>query len=155
LIAGKANNVIPASARLELSVRSLDREVRNLLQERITTLVTAQAQSLGVQAHIDYKRVYPVLVNTPAETELARQVGTELLGAERVTRQGRPLTGSEDFAFMLEHCPGSYFMIGNGAGEGHPEHACMVHNPGYDFNDDILPVGAAFWALLTQRYLKD
>ena len=163
LIAGKANNVIPASARLDLSVRSLDREVRNLLQERITQLVTAQAQSLGVLAHIDYKRDYPVLVNTPAETELARQVGTELLGAERVTRQGRPLTGSEDFAFMLEHCPGSYFMIGNGTGVGAGEgtgdsaaaHACMVHNPGYDFNDDILPVGAAFWALLTQRYLKD
>jgi hippurate hydrolase len=163
LIAGKANNVIPASARLELSVRSLDREVRDLLQARITTLVTAQAQSLGVQAHIDYKRDYPVLVNTPAETELARQVGTELLGAERVTRQGRPLTGSEDFAFMLEHCPGSYFMIGNGTGVGVGEgtgdsaaaHACMVHNPGYDFNDDILPVGAAFWALLTQRFLKD
>jgi hippurate hydrolase len=159
LVAGKANNVIPASARLELSVRSLDREVRDLLQERITSLVTAQAQSLGVEAHIDYKRDYPVLVNTAAETELARQVGTELLGAERVTRQGRPLTGSEDFAFMLEHCPGSYFMIGNGAGEGTSDraaaHACMVHNPGYDFNDDILPVGAAFWALLTQRYLKD
>ena len=159
LLAGKANNVIPASARLELSVRSLDREVRDLLQSRITHLVTAQAQSLGVLAHIDYKRDYPVLVNTAAETDLARQVGTELLGAERVTRQGRPLTGSEDFAFMLEHCPGSYFMIGNGAGEGTGDsaaaHACMVHNPGYDFNDDILPVGAAFWALLTQRYLKD
>ena len=159
LLAGKANNVIPASARLELSVRSLDREVRDLLQSRITSLVTAQAHSLGVLAHIDYKRDYPVLVNTAAETELARQVGTELLGAERITRQGRPLTGSEDFAFMLEHCPGSYFMIGNGAGEGTSDsaaaHACMVHNPGYDFNDNILPVGAAFWALLTQRYLKD
>jgi hippurate hydrolase len=159
LVAGKANNVIPASARLELSVRSLDREVRDLLQSRITSLVTGQAQSLGVLAQIDYKRDYPVLVNTAAETELARQVGTELLGAERITRQGRPLTGSEDFAFMLEHCPGSYFMIGNGTGEGTGDsavaHACMVHNPGYDFNDDILPVGAAFWALLTQRYLKD
>lgn len=155
LVAGKANNVIPASAHLELSVRSLDPEVRDLLQERITGLVTAQAKSLGVQAHIDYKRDYPVLVNTAAETELARQVGTELLGAERITRQGRPLTGSEDFAFMLENCPGSYFMIGNGADDGAAAHACMVHNPGYDFNDDILPVGAAFWALLTQRYLKD
>ena len=159
LVAGKANNVIPASARLELSVRSLDRDVRDLLHARIMQLATAQAQSLGVQAHIDYKRDYPVLVNTAEETELARQVGIELLGAERVTRQGRPLTGSEDFAFMLEHSPGSYLMIGNGtgegAGEGQPAHACMVHNPGYDFNDDILPVGAAFWALLTQRYLKD
>lgn len=159
LIAGKANNVIPASARLELSVRALDRGVRDLLQQRITALVTAQAQSLGVQAQIDYKRDYPVLVNTAAETELARQVGIELLGAERVTHQGQPLTGSEDFAFMLEHCPGSYFMIGNGtgegAGQGEAAHACMVHNPGYDFNDDILPVGAAFWTLMAQRYLKD
>ena len=155
LVAGQANNVIPASARLELSVRALDRAVRDLLQQRIIALVSAQAESLGVQATIDYRRDYPVLVNTAAETELARQVGTELVGADRVTRQGRPLTGSEDFAFMLEHCPGSYFLIGNGAGEGEASHACMVHNPGYDFNDEILPVGAAFWALLTQRYLKD
>jgi hippurate hydrolase len=154
-IAGQANNVIPQSARLALSVRALDRGVRDLLQERITTLVSAQAKSLGVQAQIDYKRDYPVLVNTAAETELARQVGIELLGEHRVTRQGQALTGSEDFAFMLEHCPGSYLLIGNGAGEGPGAHACMVHNPGYDFNDDILPIGAAYWALLTQRYLKN
>ena len=155
LMAGKANNVIPSSARLELSVRALDRDVRDLLQERITSLVSCQAKSLGVQAQIDYKRDYPVLVNTPAETDLARRVGVELLGQEGVTYQGTPLTGSEDFAFMLDHCPGSYLMIGNGAGQCVPAHACMVHNPGYDFNDEILPVGAAFWTLLTQRYLTD
>ena len=155
LVAGKANNVIPASARLELSVRALDCEVRDLLQARITALVNAQAESFGLRAQVDYKRDYPVLVNTVPETEFARQVGTELVGEARVTRQGRALTGSEDFAFMLEHCPGSYLLIGNGVGEGQAQHACMVHNPGYDFNDDILPVGAAFWALLTQRYLKD
>lgn len=149
LQAGQANNVIPDSARLELSVRALDPAVRDLLQARIVALVTAQADSLGVSATVDYRRDYPVLVNTQAETEFARQVGTELVGPEGVIRQGLPLTGSEDFAFMLERCPGSYLMIGNGAGEG----SCMVHNPGYDFNDDILPVGAAFWALLTQRYL--
>ncbi len=153
IAAGQANNVIPHSARLELSVRALDPQVRDLLQARITALVKAQAESLGVTASIDYRRDYPVLVNTPAETELARQVATELVGPAEVTRQGRPLTGSEDFAFMLEHCPGSYWLIGNGAGDG--QGSCMVHNPGYDFNDDILPVGAAFWALLTQRYLKD
>ena len=155
LMAGKANNVIPSSARLELSVRALDRDVRDLLQERITSLVSCQAKSLGVQAQIDYKRDYPVLVNTPAETDLARRVGVELLGQEGITYQGTPLTGSEDFAFMLDHCPGSYLMIGNGAGQCVPAHACMVHNPGYDFNDEILPVGAAFWTLLTQRYLTD
>ena len=157
LIAGKANNVIPNSAQLALSVRALDRDVRDLLQERITDLVTAQAKSLGVQAHIDYKRDYPVLVNTTLETEMVRRVGLELVGQDAVVHQGSPLTGSEDFAFMLDHCPGSYFMIGNGrldgskgdpsVGQCAPAHACMVHNPGYDFNDDILPVGAAFWTL--------
>ena len=76
-------------------------------------------------------------------------MGLELLGPDRVTLQGEALTGSEDFAVMLDHCPGSYLQIGNGAGEG----SCMVHNPGYDFNDDILPVGAAYWALLTERFL--
>ena len=149
--AGQANNVIPASARLELSVRALDRDVRNLLEQRIRALVTAQAESFGVQAHIDYRRDYPVLVNTPTETEVARQVGLALVGPEQVTLQGDALTGSEDFASMLEHCPGSYVLIGNGAGEG----SCMVHNPGYDFNDAILPTGAAFWSLLVQRTLRD
>ncbi|MEY5097546.1 MAG: hypothetical protein RJA36_265 [Pseudomonadota bacterium] len=149
-VAGKANNVIPASATLELSVRALDREVRDLLQQRITALAHAQAEGYGCQARVDYKRDYPVLVNTPAETELAREVATALVGADQVTRQAEPLTGSEDFAFMLDHCPGSYLMIGNGAGEG----GCMVHNPGYDFNDDNLATGAAFWVALTERFLQ-
>ena len=149
--AGQANNVIPAEARLELSVRALDREVRDVLEQRIRALALAQAESFGVQAEVDYRRDYPVLVNTPAETQFAREVALELLGPDRVTLQGAALTGSEDFAAMLEHCPGSYLLIGNGAGEG----SCMVHNPGYDFNDDILPTGAAFWALLVQRFLTD
>jgi hippurate hydrolase len=149
--AGSANNVIPASATLELSVRALDRQVRDLLERRIRELATQQAASFGLQAHVAYKRDYPVLVNTPAETQFAREVGLELVGAERVVLQGLPQTGSEDFAFMLDHCPGSYLLIGNGDGEG----SCMVHNPGYDFNDDNIPVGAAYWTHLTQRYLRD
>jgi hippurate hydrolase len=149
--AGQANNVIPARATLALSVRALDRDVRDLLEQRIRVLVTAQAESFGVQATIDYKRDYPVLVNTAPETEFARQVALSLVGPAQVTLQGQALTGSEDFAVMLEHCPGSYLLLGNGSGEG----SCMVHNPGYDFNDAILPTGAAFWALLAQRYLQD
>ncbi len=149
--AGQANNVIPAEARLELSVRALDRDVRDVLEQRIRALARGQAESFGVEAEVDYRRDYPVLVNTPAETQFAREVALELLGPDRVTLQGAALTGSEDFAAMLEHCPGSYLLIGNGAGEG----SCMVHNPGYDFNDDILPTGAAFWALLVQRFLTD
>ena len=151
LNAGRANNVIPPMATLELSVRSLDAGVRDLLQQRITALAQAQATSFGVSARVDYKRDYPVLVNSVAETDFARQVGIELLGAEGVTLQGPAMTGSEDFAVMLEHCPGSYLLIGNGDGEG----GCMVHHPGYDFNDDNVAVGAAYWCLLTQRFLHD
>ncbi len=151
--AGVANNVIPQTATLKLSVRALDREVRETLERRITELVHAQAQSYGVRAHIDYRRGYPVLVNTPAETDFARQVAGELVGADRVTPQGNALTGSEDFAFMLEQVPGSYLLIGNGDGKGGGHGACMVHNPGYDFNDASLPVGAAYWALLAERFL--
>ncbi len=153
LHAGKANNVIPASATLELSVRALDREVRATLERRIKALVTAQAESFDVQAQIDWRPGYAVLVNTPAETAFARRVATELVGADRVTPQGPPLTGSEDFAFMLERVPGSYVLIGNGTGGAPGEGGCMVHNPGYDFNDDNVAVGSAYWVLLTQRFL--
>jgi hippurate hydrolase len=151
LHAGRANNVIPQIATLELSVRSLDPGVRDLLQQRITALAQFQASSFGVSAQVDYKRDYPVLVNSAAETNFARQVALELLGPEGVTLQGPAMTGSEDFAVMLEHCPGSYLLIGNGEGEG----GCMVHNPGYDFNDDNVAVGAAYWSLLAQRFLRD
>jgi len=151
--AGVANNVIPQTATLRLSVRSLDRDVRVLLEQRITELVHAQAQSYGVTADIDYQRGYPVLVNHPAETDFARTVAEELVGPARVVRQGPALTGSEDFAFMLEAVPGSYVLIGNGQGPGEGHGACMVHNPGYDFNDKNVAVGAAFWSLLVERFL--
>jgi hippurate hydrolase len=155
LHAGKANNVIPAGATLELSVRALDREVRATLERRIKALVTAQAESFGVTAQVDWRPGYAVLVNTPAETAFAREVATELVGAANVTLQGPPLTGSEDFAFMLERVPGSYVLIGNGTGEGIGEGGCMVHNPGYDFNDRNIGVGSAYWVLLTERFLGD
>jgi hippurate hydrolase len=153
LHAGKANNVIPANATLELSVRALDREVRATLEQRIKALVAAQAESFGVTARIEWKPGYAVLVNTPAETDFAREVATELVGAEQVTLQGPPLTGSEDFAFMLERVPGSYVLIGNGVGSGAGDGGCMVHNPGYDFNDRNIAVGSAYWVLLAERFL--
>ena len=155
--AGDANNVIPQTATLKLSVRALDRGVRDTLERRITELADLQARSYGVRATVDYQRSYPVLVNTADETNFARGVATELVGAAQVELNARPLTGSEDFAFMLEKVPGSYLLIGNGDGSddatngGHG--ACMVHNPNYDFNDHNLPIGAAFWVLLAQRYL--
>jgi hippurate hydrolase len=154
LNAGRAHNVIPSTATLELSVRALDREVRALLERRIKALVAAQAESFDVTANVDWRSGYAVLVNAPAETAFARQVALELLGAARVTLQGPPLTGSEDFAFMLERVPGSYLLIGNGDGsDGHACGACMVHHPGYDFNDANISVGSAYWVLLAERFL--
>ena len=139
---GQANNVIPALATLELSVRALDADVRQLLEHRIKALVAAQAESFGVRAVVTWKPGYCVLVNALNETNFARQVAVNMVGAERVILQGPALTGSEDFAFMLEKIPGSYLLIGNGDGDS--AGACMVHNPGYDFNDDIIDIGARY-----------
>jgi hippurate hydrolase len=149
--AGQANNVIPAIATLELSVRSLNPSVRRLLEQRIKSLVAAQAESFGVTAQIDWREGYCVLVNSQPETDFARQVALDLVGPERVTLQGPALTGSEDFAFMLEKIPGSYLLIGNGDADS--AGACMVHNPGYDFNDDNMATGAAYWIALVERFL--
>ena len=151
--AGRANNVIPQTATLALSVRALDAGVRDLLQARITALVQAQASSFGVRAVVDYQRDCPVLVNSPAETDFARQVALALVGADAVTLQGLALAGSEDFAVMLQHCPGSYLLIGNGVGESPGGHGCMVHHPGYNFNGHNMAVGAAYWVLLAQSFL--
>lgn len=151
--AGVANNVIPQNATLKLSVRALDRGVRELLRRRIVELVEAQAQSYGVQARVEFLPGYPVLVNTPAETALAREVAVDLVGADNVVLQTEPLTGSEDFAYMLEAVPGSYLFVGNGDAANGGHGACMVHNPNYDFEDRNIPIGAAFWVKLTERFL--
>ena len=148
--AGQANNVIPALATMELSVRALDPQVQLLLEQRIKALVAAQADSFGVRAEIDWRKGYCVLVNSAAETDFARQVAINLVGPERVTLHGPALTGSEDFAFMLEKIPGSYLLIGNGDGDS--AGACMVHNPGYDFNDDNIATGASYWKALVQAF---
>ncbi|MCK9512669.1 MAG: M20 family metallopeptidase [Pigmentiphaga sp.] len=147
--AGHANNVIPQTAVLELTIRALTRETRELLERRLKALVAAQAESYGVRAEIDFRRGYPVLVNTAAETEFAREVGIGLVGAEQVVRQGPAISASEDFAFMLEKVPGCYLIIGNGDGAG----SCAVHNPGYDFNDRNIAIGSAYWVHLAERFL--
>ena len=151
LHAGQANNVIPALATLELSVRALDPQVRLLLEQRIKALVTAQAESFGVRAEVEWRQGYCVLVNSLEQTNFARQVALDLVGPERVTLNGPQLTGSEDFAFMLEKVPGSYLLIGNGDGDS--AGACMVHNPAYDFNDDNIAPGSAYWIALVKAYL--
>ncbi|MFM8609867.1 MAG: amidohydrolase, partial [Burkholderiaceae bacterium] len=152
LHAGQANNVIPQQAQLEMSVRALDPKVRALLRERIHELVQQQAASFRVRAEIDWREGYAVLVNSECETALAATVARRLFGDDRVTDPTPALMASEDFAFMLERVPGCYLFVGNGA-EGTPG-GCMVHNPSYDFNDEIIEPATRFWAALVQECLR-
>ncbi|ODN65165.1 amidohydrolase [Burkholderia cenocepacia] len=147
--AGEAPNVIPDRAQMRLSVRALKPDVRDLLETRIKEVVHAQAAVFGASATIDYQRRYPVLVNDAEMTAFARGVAREWVGEANLIDGMVPLTGSEDFAFLLEKRPGCYLIIGNGDGEG----GCMVHNPGYDFNDAALPTGASYWVKLAEAFL--
>ena len=145
---GKAMNVIADEVTLGLSVRSFDDDVRALLQRRITDIARSQAASFGATAEVDYQLGHPVLVNAERETAFAREVAEELLGKDSVSGIDR-ITGSEDFAFMLRERPGCLLRIGNGAGEKVP----LLHTARYDFNDDNLTAGAAYWVRLVERYL--
>ncbi|WP_375741512.1 M20 aminoacylase family protein [Pseudomonas boanensis] len=149
LQAGEAANVIPQKALLRLSLRALDTQVREQVLERVQAIIHSQTQSFGCRASIEHRPAYPALVNSEAETAFARRIGEELAGAEQVQNAPKVM-GSEDFAWMLQRCPGSYLFIGNGSGAGRP----MVHNPGYDFNDEILARGAAYWAALAETWLQ-
>jgi hippurate hydrolase len=143
---GKAMNVIANEATIGLSVRSFDADVRELLKRRITELAQSQAASYGATAEIDYGWGHPVLVNTEAETAFAREVAVELVGEDSVAEIDL-VTGSEDFAFMLERVPGSFVRLGNGD-------TPFVHTSRYDFNDENLTIGAAYWTRLVERYLE-
>ena len=147
--AGQASNVIPEFATLGLSIRSFSPEVRNRLQERITHLVRDQVSSYGGEVEIEYERGYPVVINSEAETDFARQVAEELVGPEKVVFPFGPVTGSEDFAYYLQHKPGSFLRLGNGLD------SVMLHNAKYDFNDANLSVGAAYWTRLVERFLNE
>ncbi|PTE01958.1 M20 aminoacylase family protein [Pandoraea apista] len=146
---GDAPNVIPDSVELRLSVRAHTPKVREQLRDRIIELVNAQATVFGARAEIDYRWRYPALINDADMTEFARLVALDWLGPQGLMEDFEPLTGSEDFSFMLEKCAGSYLIIGNGEGAG----GCMVHNPHYDFNDALLPIGATYWTRLVERFL--
>ena len=150
---GDAPNVIPDKVEMRLTVRAFRPETREMLRQRITELVQAQAQTLGVQAQVDYHWRYPSLINDEASTAFARQVALDWLGEQGIMPSLEPLTGSEDFSFMLQACPGCYLIVGNGQGEHHHTGGCMVHNPGYDFNDAILPIAASYWIKLVERFL--
>ncbi|MFS8931229.1 M20 aminoacylase family protein [Cupriavidus taiwanensis] len=149
LRAGDALNVIPADAEIGISVRSFSPEVRALLKDRITTLAHMTAESYGANAEIRYVEGYPVVDNAADAVALAAQVAMELVGEEDVDRDYPKMMGSEDFAYMLQECPGALVRIGNGPSDG----GRGLHNPRYDFNDSNLALGAAFWSRLTETFL--
>lgn len=142
---GLAPNVIPDSVELQITVRAFDRGVRETIRQRITALAEAHAAAYGASARIFYPRGYPVLVNHERETDFARRTAIRLFGEARVGTIA-PIMASEDFAFMLEHRPGTYLFVGNGD-------SADLHSPGYDFNDAILPDAARYWVGLVEDFL--
>ncbi|KAE9689234.1 M20 aminoacylase family protein [Escherichia coli] len=152
IVAGEAANVIPDSAEMKISVRSLSRDIRQLLLTRIPALAQAQAASFGATAEVTHVNGTPVLVNDEEMARFAWQVACKTFGEDRAEFGIKPLMGSEDFSFMLEAQPkGGFLLFGNGdVGEG----SCMVHNPGYDFNDASLVPASSYWGALVEAWLQ-
>lgn len=147
--AGDAPNVIPETCELRVTIRARCPQVRQQLRERITAMAHAQAAVHRAMAEVDYKWRYPPVINDVAATDFAVNVARDFLGEQWLIPNLQPLQASDDFAIMLNAVPGNYFIVGNGVGEG----GCMVHNAGYDFNDNLLPVTASYWVQLAQAYL--
>ncbi|WP_334598492.1 M20 aminoacylase family protein [Escherichia coli] len=152
IVAGEAANVIPDSAEMKISVRSLSRDTRQLFLTRIPALAQAQAASFGATAEVTHVNGTPVLVNDEEMARFAWQVACKTFGEDRAEFGIKPLMGSEDFSFMLEAQPkGGFLLFGNGdVGEG----SCMVHNPGYDFNDASLVPASSYWGALVEAWLQ-
>lgn len=151
LASGNAPNVVNDTALLKLSVRTLNADVRKKVLARIHEVTEYQAKSFGATATIEHINGCPPTVNGDEATEFAIKVAQSLVGEDKVHQGIAPLMGSEDFAFMLEANPnGNYCFVGNGGGAG----ACMVHNPAYDFNDDIIATAGAYFCNLVENYLK-
>jgi hippurate hydrolase len=142
-----AFSVIPREARLVGTVRTFRPQVQDMVEERLARLVDSVAVAFGATASLHYTRTYPATVNDPGHAEFAARVASELVGADKVTRELPPSMGAEDFSFMLQVKPGAYLRLGQGGG-------AFLHNPRYDFNDEVLPLGAALLAGLVERSLN-
>jgi hippurate hydrolase len=144
-----AFNVIPAYVELVGTVRTFSPEMRDLAEKRIKEIATAVAQGLGGSAEIEYRRGYPATVNTEKEARFAAQVGERVFGAANVITDHEPTMGGEDFSYMLQARPGAYVFLGQGGAAL----GCLLHNPAYDFNDDVIPLGAGYLAALVEDSL--
>jgi len=149
--AGSAVNVIPDEARLSGTVRTLSATMQDHVETRMRQVIEGICQAHGAKADFTFERGYPPTVNHEAQTRLCSAVAAGLVGEQNVVSRGLPQLGGEDFSYMLLERPGAYIFIGNGDGDG----GCMVHNPHYDFNDDIIPLGIAYWTQLVETELAN
>ena len=149
LHAGDAYNVIPQSARLGGTVRAFSVAVMELVERSLGRIASGVAESYGARARLDFRPIFNPTINAPEEAEFAASICAELVGVENVERNLPPIMASEDFSFMLDRVPGCYVNLGNGDVEG----SCEVHSPGYDFNDEALPLGASFFARVVETRL--
>lgn len=154
--AGEATNVVPDSVELQGTVRTFTVEVLDLIEKRMRQIAEHTCAAHDATCEFEFVRNYPPTVNSPAEAEFARKVMAGIVGEDKVLAQ-EPTMGAEDFAYMLQAKPGAYCFIANGDGAhremGHGGGPCMLHNPSYDFNDDLIPLGATYWVKLAEEWL--
>jgi hippurate hydrolase len=154
--AGEATNVIPDSCELQGTVRTFTLEVLDMIEKRMKQIAEHLCAAHDAQCEFAFVRNYPPTINHARETEFARKVMAGIVGEANVIAQ-EPTMGAEDFSYMLQAKPGSYVFIANGDGAhremGHGGGPCMLHNPSYDFNDDLIPLGATFWVRLSESWL--
>jgi hippurate hydrolase len=155
--AGEASNVIAPSCQLGGTVRTFTTEVLDLIERRMKTVAESTAAAFEASCEFEFVRNYPPVINHVAETEFAHSVMASLVGEQNVL-EFEPTMGAEDFSYFLQAKPGAYFLIGNGDGahreHGHAAGPCMLHNPSYDFNDALIPLGATLWVQLAQEWLS-
>jgi amidohydrolase len=155
--AGSATNVIPDEAVLIGTVRTFTTEVLDLVQRRMGEMANGVAAAFNASVDFSFKRNYPPLVNHAAQTAFAIEAMKAVVGADKVDANVEPTMGAEDFAFMLQAKPGCYVFLGNGDGAhrlgGHGLGPCQLHNGSYDFNDELLPIGASYWVRLVEMGL--
>ncbi len=153
--AGEATNVVPDSCELQGTVRTFTVEVLDMIEQRMREISQGICAAMGAKCDFEFVRNYPPTVNHPAEAEFMREVMAEMVGADNVSPQ-EPTMGAEDFAYMLQACPGAYAFIANGDGVhremGHGAGPCTLHNPSYDFNDDLIPLGGSLWVRLVEKW---
>lgn len=156
--AGEATNVVPDSCVLEGTVRTFTLELLDLFERRMKEMAEHTCAAFGASCEFEFVRNYPPTINHPKETEFARRVMAEVVGPENV-QEFEPTMGAEDFSYFLLEKPGCYFLIGNGDGShrvgGHGMGPCMLHNPSYDFNDELIPLGATLWVQLARKWLAE